>query len=125
MTIRTFKILNIQIIKAFVRTLRKESSPSQLSMPSSPVQMIDNSLVSPSSNRANEDILKQHTTSDDIKLYCIQYMRDETHSFEYTRAILQKLDLDARKEIEKLGGNKGLIAILDRLRVEKGNEVIV
>jgi hypothetical protein len=52
-------------------------------------------------------------------------MRDNTHSFEYTRAVLQELDLGARKEIEKLGGNKGLIAILDRLRIESGNEVVV
>jgi hypothetical protein len=28
-------------------------------------------------------------------------------------------------EIEKLGGNKGLITILDRLRIETGDEVVV
>jgi hypothetical protein len=32
------------------------------------------------------------------------------------------LDLGARREIEKLGGNKGLIAILDKLRIDIGNE---
>ena len=63
--------------------------------------------------------------SEDIKLYCIQYMRDETHSFQYTRSVLRELDLGARKEIERLGGNKGLIAILDRLRIESGNEAVV
>ena len=71
------------------------------------------------------DILKQHTMSEDIKLYCIQYMRDETHSFRYTCSVLRELDLGARKEIERLGGNKGLIAILDRLRIESGNGAVV
>jgi geranylgeranyl diphosphate synthase, type III len=72
-----------------------------------------------------QDILKQRTTSEDIKLYCIQYMRDETQSFAYTRAVLRELDFGARKEIERLGGNKGLVTILDRLRIESGDEVVV
>jgi geranylgeranyl diphosphate synthase, type III len=71
------------------------------------------------------DILKQHTESEDIKLYCIQYMRDETLSFQYTCSVLRELDLGARKEIERLGGNKGLLFILDRLRIESGNEAVV
>jgi len=52
-------------------------------------------------------------------------MQNETHSFAYTRAVLRELDLGARMEIEKLGGNKGLITILDRLRIETGDEVVV
>ena len=72
-----------------------------------------------------QDILKQHTTSEDIKLYCVQYMRDETHSFQYTCSVLTELDLGARKEIEKLGGNKGLIAILDRLKLESGSKAVI
>jgi hypothetical protein len=52
-------------------------------------------------------------------------MRDETGSFAYTRSVLCKLDHGARKEIERLGGNKGLIAILDRMRIDDGDEVVV
>ena len=52
-------------------------------------------------------------------------MREVTHSFAYTRAALRELDTGARKEIDRLGGNKGLIAILDRLRIESGNEDVV
>jgi hypothetical protein len=52
-------------------------------------------------------------------------MENETRSFLYTRAVLQKLDLGARREIDKLGGNQGLVAILDRLRIETGDEVVV
>lgn len=49
-------------------------------------------------------------------------MRDETHSFKYTCSVLRELDGSARKEIERLGGNKGLIAILDRLRIHNEDE---
>jgi hypothetical protein len=52
-------------------------------------------------------------------------MRKETGSFAYTRRVLHELDFGARKELDTLGGNKGLVAILDRLRVESGDEVIV
>ena len=48
-------------------------------------------------------------------------MRKETGSFAYTRRVLHELDFGARKEIDTLGGNKGLVAILDRLRVESGD----
>jgi geranylgeranyl diphosphate synthase type 3 len=89
-------------------------------------QMIDNSSVfTPSPLYVDIDILKQHPTSEDIKLYCIQYMRDETRSFAYTRAVLKELDHGARKEITRLGGNIGLMAILDRLRIDQGEEVVV
>jgi geranylgeranyl diphosphate synthase, type III len=71
------------------------------------------------------DILKQHTTSEDIKMYCIQYMRDETGSFAYTRSVLRELDLGARAEIHRLGGNKGLVEILDRLRLNGRNDEVV
>jgi geranylgeranyl diphosphate synthase, type III len=87
--------------------------------------MTGNSLVHHSQGNADADILKQHTSSDEIKLYCIQYMRDETRSFAYTRAVLRELDLGARREVERLGGNKGLISILDRLRVESGEECVI
>jgi len=78
-----------------------------------------------SKEKLTTDILKQHTSSEDIKLYCIQYMHDETHSFAYTCSVLRELDLGARREVEKFGGNKGLISILDRLRIESGEECII
>lgn len=36
-------------------------------------------------------------------------------SFAYTRKVLSELDQEAREEVEKLGGNPHLIAILDEL----------
>ena len=75
---------------------------------------------------ANIDILKQHTNSEELKMYCVNYMRDETLSFAYTEAVLRNLDHGARQEIEKLGGNVGLVAILDKLRINaNGTEVVV
>lgn len=52
-------------------------------------------------------------------------MRDETGSFAYTRSVLRELDLGARAEVYRLGGNKGLIAILDRLKLNGGNDDVV
>ena len=52
-------------------------------------------------------------------------MRDETRSFAYTRAVLRELDLGARREVERFGGYKGLISILDRLRIESGEEYVI
>src|SRR5271154_3461819 len=51
------------------------------------------------------DVLKQHTTSQDLKLSCLQYMQNETHSFQYTRTVLRELDGYIRREIARLGGN--------------------
>lgn len=64
-------------------------------------------------------ILKQHTKSQDIKLRFVRYLRDETNSLAYTRAILGRLDAAARSEIGRLGGNSGLTALLDRLTLNE------
>lgn len=87
----------------------------------------DRQLISttPHKQILTADILKQHTSSEEIKLYCIQYMRDETRSFAYTRAVLRELDSGARRQVEKFGGNKGLVSILDRLRIESGEECVI
>ena len=52
-------------------------------------------------------------------------MRDETRSFAYTRAVLRELDLGVRREVDRLGGNEGLISILDHLRIESGEEYVI
>jgi geranylgeranyl diphosphate synthase, type III len=45
-------------------------------------------------------------------------MDRETNSFEYTLGVLTSLDRQARDEIERLGGNQKLTAILDLLKVD-------
>jgi geranylgeranyl diphosphate synthase type 3 len=44
-------------------------------------------------------------------------MRDVTSSFKYTRKVLRTLDKQTRDEIERLGGNPKLMALLDTLKL--------
>jgi geranylgeranyl diphosphate synthase, type III len=57
-----------------------------------------------------------------MKRHTIAYLRDHTHSFEYTRKVMTTLERQARAEIARLGGNPGLEAILDAMHVpEEGS----
>ena len=40
---------------------------------------------------------------------------EEKESFDYTLGVLEKLDQESRKEVQKLGDNPHLIALLDEL----------
>uniref|UniRef100_A0A8D8SW18 Geranylgeranyl pyrophosphate synthase n=2 Tax=Cacopsylla melanoneura TaxID=428564 RepID=A0A8D8SW18_9HEMI len=60
------------------------------------------------------NILRQRTRDIEVKKYCISLL-DKFGSFEYTREILKGLDVSARTEVERLGGNPLLEAILDEL----------
>jgi geranylgeranyl diphosphate synthase type 3 len=44
-------------------------------------------------------------------------LEDVTASFEYTREVMKSLDRQVREEVERLGGNPKLIALLDQLKV--------
>ncbi|XP_078041160.1 geranylgeranyl pyrophosphate synthase quemao isoform X1 [Augochlora pura] len=61
-----------------------------------------------------KDILRQRTKDIDVKRYCINLL-EKFGSFAYTEAVLQELDKKARDEIERLGGNPLLIALLDEI----------
>lgn len=61
------------------------------------------------------NILRQRTKDMDVKRYCVSLL-DKFGSFDYTRQTLVQLDLDARREIEKLGGNPILERVLDELK---------
>lgn len=52
-------------------------------------------------------------------------MDSQTHSFRYTREVLAKLMVQAREEVERMGGNKGVEKILEILvvREEEKKEV--
>lgn len=60
------------------------------------------------------DILRQRTRDVEVKRYFITLL-DKYGSFTYTRETLLQLDRDARAEIQKLGGNPHMEAILDDL----------
>lgn len=46
-------------------------------------------------------------------------MTEVTDSFTYTRSVLTKLMVQAREEVTKLGGNKGVEKILEALDIKE------
>ncbi|CAI2180418.1 2484_t:CDS:2 [Funneliformis geosporum] len=73
--------------------------------------------TSDNSNRQLINILKQRTTSIDLKHFAVQIIQD-TGSFEYTKDYLSKTEEKARSELKRLGGNPILEKIMDLLHVE-------
>lgn len=71
--------------------------------------------------RANPDdttlfnVLRQRTTDNDVKKYCVDYMR-RIGSFEYTRQTLIRLEKEALELIEGHGGNPHLVSLVNELR---------
>ncbi|XP_043252458.1 geranylgeranyl pyrophosphate synthase-like [Colletes gigas] len=59
-------------------------------------------------------ILRRRTKDITVKRYCVKLL-EEFGSFAYTRNVLEDLDKQARKEIERLGGNPLFEEILDKL----------
>uniref|UniRef100_A0A023FNS4 Putative geranylgeranyl pyrophosphate synthase/polyprenyl synthetase n=1 Tax=Amblyomma cajennense TaxID=34607 RepID=A0A023FNS4_AMBCJ len=76
-------------------------------------------LAFPSINEKQEgsiaDIVKKRTTDLEIKKYAVDVL-EKLGSFAYTKEILMKLDTDARREAEKLGGNPYIVQVLDELK---------
>ncbi|GFY63675.1 geranylgeranyl pyrophosphate synthase [Trichonephila inaurata madagascariensis] len=62
------------------------------------------------------NIIRQRTTDVEIKRYAVDLM-EKMGSFEYSRNVLKELDAQARTEINRLGCNKYLIAVLDELKL--------
>ncbi|KAG2101021.1 isoprenoid synthase domain-containing protein [Suillus discolor] len=64
------------------------------------------------------DVLQKRPETPTLKHRAIEYLRDTTKSFDYTLAVLHKLEQQARGEVERLGGNPILSALLDKLHVD-------
>lgn len=60
-------------------------------------------------------ILRQKTTHNHVKKYCIEYMKS-IGSFEYTRKVLFELEESLIKQIKEFGGNPYLFTLIDRLK---------
>ncbi|KAL1453958.1 hypothetical protein WDU94_010259 [Cyamophila willieti] len=71
-------------------------------------------IQSRADDRQVMNILRQRTRDVEVKKYCISLL-DKFGSFDYTREVLKGLDVSARTEVERLGGNPLLEAILDEL----------
>ncbi|KAJ3505259.1 hypothetical protein NLJ89_g7512 [Agrocybe chaxingu] len=71
------------------------------------------------SNRQILNVLQKRPTTPTLKIHTINYLRNETKSFDYTLSVLTNLEGQTRAEIARLGGNKGLEAIMDSLHVDE------
>lgn len=60
------------------------------------------------------DILRQRTGDVEVKRYCIGLL-EKLGSFKYTQEVLDDLDKEARKEVEKLGPNPIMESLLNDL----------
>ncbi|KAL5483035.1 hypothetical protein ACEPAI_8264 [Sanghuangporus weigelae] len=67
------------------------------------------------SNRQVLNVLQKRPTTPTLKRYTIDYLKNQTKSFDYTLSVLESLESQIRDEIKKLGGNKGLEKIIDTL----------
>ncbi|EPQ26750.1 uncharacterized protein PFL1_05729 [Pseudozyma flocculosa PF-1] len=105
--------------------------PIRATAPAAPVSS-SGQATSPASapfgqgNRQILNVLKQRPTDLATKQYAVSYMRNVTNSFDYTREVLKKLDVQARQEVARIenamqdqtggGRNPRLVAILEALR---------
>jgi geranylgeranyl diphosphate synthase type 3 len=62
-------------------------------------------------------VLQKKTQSMSLKSHTVEYLRNHTKSFVYTRSVLLNLHSQVEAEISRLGGNKGLSKILEVLNV--------
>ncbi|CAG8579580.1 7900_t:CDS:2 [Funneliformis caledonium] len=65
-------------------------------------------------NRKLINILKQHTTSIELKQFAVKIM-EKSGSFDYTKNYLSKTEKKSRDEIQRLGGNPMLEQLMDFL----------
>ncbi|XP_064411948.1 geranylgeranyl pyrophosphate synthase isoform X2 [Latimeria chalumnae] len=71
-----------------------------------------------------QNILRQRTENVDVKKYCIDYL-EKVGSFEYTKQTLRDLETVAYRQIEELGGNPhlaALVKLLGEMYREKANQ---
>lgn len=68
------------------------------------------------------DVLQKRPETPTTKHYVVDYMRNHTRSFEYTRGVLRTLERQAQEEIERLGGNRQLLEILGSLSIDSSSD---
>ncbi|KAG1852034.1 isoprenoid synthase domain-containing protein [Suillus tomentosus] len=76
------------------------------------------SILEQPENQLIMDVLQKRPETPTLKHRAIEYLRNTTKSFDYTLAVLHKLEQQARGEVERLGGNPILSALLDKLHVD-------
>ncbi|KAI9508387.1 terpenoid synthase [Russula earlei] len=69
------------------------------------------------SNRRLLNVLQKRPATPTLKHHAIDYLRDHSKSFEYTREVLTILEKRVFDEVERLGGNPMLQDVLQMLRL--------
>lgn len=72
------------------------------------------SILATPQNHQVINILRQRTENIDLKKFAISCI-ENTGSFEYTRKVLADLETKSLNEVQKLGGNPMLEALIDKL----------
>lgn len=72
------------------------------------------------SNRQLLHVLQKRTTNNALKAHTVNYLKMQTKSFEYTRKVLHQIYSQTEDEVKRLGGNKLLEKILEKLGVPEG-----
>ncbi|KAI0002268.1 isoprenoid synthase domain-containing protein [Russula compacta] len=68
-------------------------------------------------NRRLLNVLQKRPSTPTLKHHAIDYLRDHSKSFEYTREVLTILERRVLDEIERLGGNPMLLQVLQTLHI--------
>ncbi|KAI0821181.1 isoprenoid synthase domain-containing protein [Irpex lacteus] len=69
------------------------------------------------SSRQILNVLQKRPTTPTLKKHTINFLRDHTQSFAYTRSVMSTLEKQVYDEIHRLGGNHGLEQIMKALHV--------
>ncbi|KAK7030945.1 hypothetical protein VNI00_013892 [Paramarasmius palmivorus] len=80
---------------------------------------IVHSIHADRSNTQVLNILQKRPATPTLKHHTINYLKNRTGSFEYTLDVLEKLEVQTRDEIKRLGGNEGLDKLMDSLQVDR------
>ncbi|KAI0343485.1 terpenoid synthase [Trametopsis cervina] len=68
-------------------------------------------------NRQILNVLQKRPSTPTLKKHTINYLRDQTKSFEYTRSVMATLEQQVYDEVKRLGGNQGFEQIMRTLHV--------
>ncbi|WWC61487.1 uncharacterized protein I303_104071 [Kwoniella dejecticola CBS 10117] len=75
------------------------------------------------SNRQILNVLQKKTTSVSLKKHVVDYLREETKSFAYTKKVIVDLQDQIMVEIRELGGNAPLEKALNSLALREGDDL--
>ncbi|KAF8341870.1 terpenoid synthase [Amanita rubescens] len=76
------------------------------------------SIHADTSNRQVLNVLQKRPSTPTLKIHAIEYLQTHTRSFDYTLSVLETMEGQVREEIARLGGNRGLEALVEYLHVK-------